>query len=184
MAPLFRGHLYDLFSRRMLCDICKEKEATVHLTQMVEGKTKKIDLCEDCSKAKGVDDPAGFSLADLLLGLGASQEMQESGSTTEKCPKCGFSQADFKKTGRLGCPDCYDHFEEGVESLLKNMHKGTRHVGKAPAVWQQTKVYVDRLHSLETRLDKAVAKEDYEKAAQLRDEISRVKSEFSEPKVT
>ena len=64
------------------------------------------------------------------------------------------------------------------------MHKGTRHVGKAPAVWQQTKVYVDRLHSLETRLHKAVAKEDYEKAAQLRDEISRVKSEFSEPKVT
>ena len=48
----------------MLCDICKEKEATVHLTQMVEGKTKKIDLCEGCSKAKGVDDPAGFSLAD------------------------------------------------------------------------------------------------------------------------
>ena len=87
-------------------------------------------------------------------------------------------------TVRLGCPDCYDHFEEGVESLLKNMHKGTRHVGKAPAVWQQTKVYVDRLHSLQSKLDKAVAKENYEKAAQLRDEISRVKSEFSEPKVT
>ncbi|GIT06331.1 MAG: hypothetical protein CM1200mP29_17420 [Verrucomicrobiota bacterium] len=54
----------------MLCDICKEKEATVHLTQMVEGKTKKIDLCEDCSKAKGVDDPAGFSLADLFWDSG------------------------------------------------------------------------------------------------------------------
>jgi protein arginine kinase activator len=166
----------------MLCDICKEKEATVHLTQMVEGKTKKIDLCEDCSKAKGVDDPAGFSLADLLLGLGASQEMEESESTKEKCPKCGFSQGDFKKTGRLGCPDCYDHFSEGVEGLLKSMHKGTRHTGKAPAVWQQTKVYVDRLHSLKSKLDKAVAKEDYEKAAKLRDEISRIKSEFAETK--
>ena len=164
----------------MLCDICKEKEATVHLTQMVEGNTKKIDLCEGCSKAKGVDDPAGFSLADLLLGLGASQEMEESDATKEKCPQCGFSQADFKKTGRLGCPACYDHFKDGVEGLLKSMHKGTRHTGKAPAVWQQTKVYVDQLHSLQSKLDKAVAKEDYEKAAQLRDEISRVKSEFSE----
>ena len=64
------------------------------------------------------------------------------------------------------------------------MHKGTRHTGKAPAVWQQTKVYVDRLHSLQAKLDKAVAKEDYEKAAQLRDEISRVKSDFSETKVS
>ena len=120
----------------------------------------------------------------MLLGLGASQEMEESGSTTGKCPKCGFSQTDFKKTGRLGCPDCYDHFTEGVESLLKSMHKGTRHVGKAPAVWQQTKVYVDRLHSLQSKLDKAVAKENYEKAAQLRDEISRVKSEYSESTIS
>jgi protein arginine kinase activator len=110
--------------------------------------------------------------------------MEELGSATGKCPKCGFSQTDFKKTGRLGCPDCYDHFSEGVESLLKSMHKGTRHIGKAPAVWQQTKVYVDRLHSLQTKLDKAVAKEDYEKAAQLRDEISRVKSEYSESAIS
>ena len=60
----------------MLCDICKKNVATVHLTQMVEGKTKKVDLCEACSKEKGVDDPTGFSLADLLLGLGAGEGEQ------------------------------------------------------------------------------------------------------------
>ena len=165
--------------KRMLCDICKEKEATVHLTQMVEGKTKKIDLCESCSKAKGVDDPAGFSLADLLLGLGASQEMEEADAANTKCPQCGFSQADFKKTGRLGCPECYEHFEEGVEGLLKTMHKGTRHTGKAPAVWQQTKDYIDQMHELQTLLDKAIAKEDYEKAAELRDKIANLKTEYA-----
>ena len=116
----------------MLCDICKEKEATVHLTQMVEGKTKKIDLCEGCSKAKGVDDPAGFSLADLLLGLGASQEMEESDATKEKCPQCGFSQADFKKTGRLGCPACYDHFKDGVDGLQgEGLETGLKCVARA-----------------------------------------------------
>ena len=88
----------------MLCDICKQNVATVHLTQMVEGKTKKVDLCEACSKEKGVDDPTGFSLADLLLGLGAAQEMAQAaaGGPELKCPSCGFTQADFKKTGRLG----------------------------------------------------------------------------------
>ena len=163
----------------MLCDIYKKKEATVHLTQMVEGKTKKIDLCEPCSKEKGVDDPAGFSLADLLLGLGASQQMEDADSTNTKCPQCNFSQAEFKKTGRLGCAECYDHFEEGVEGLLKTMHKGIRHNGKAPAIWQKMKTYVDQLHELETMLDKAIKKEDYEKAAELRDKITSMKSEYT-----
>src|SRR5881397_3948845 len=113
----------------MLCDICKQNVATVHLTQMVGGKTKKVDLCEACSKEKGVTDPTGFALADLLLGLGAAQEMERGGSA-QKCAVCGFSQADFKKTGRLGCATCYDTFADGLQSLLKGMHKGTTHTGK------------------------------------------------------
>ena len=51
----------------MLCCICKEKEATVHLTQIAGDKMQKVDLCEECAKTKGVNDPTGFSLADLLL---------------------------------------------------------------------------------------------------------------------
>ena len=57
----------------MLCDLCQKNMATVHLTQIVEGKTRKMDLCEACSK--GVDDPTGSSLAELLLSLGARQDM-------------------------------------------------------------------------------------------------------------
>jgi protein arginine kinase activator len=60
----------------MLCSVCKENKATVHLTQIVGEKMQKVDLCEACSKEKGINDPTGFSLADLLLGLGASAEMQ------------------------------------------------------------------------------------------------------------
>ena len=105
--------------------------------------------------------------------------MEEADTANTKCQQCGFSQADFKKTGRLGCPDCYEHFEEGVEGLLKTMHKGTRHTGKAPAVWQQTKDYIDQMHELQTLLDKAIAKEDYEKAAELRDKIANLKTEYA-----
>ena len=70
---------------------CKN-EATVHLTEIVEGQMKKIDLCEECAQEKGVTDPEGFALADLLLGLGASSEMEQGGAELE-CPTCGFSNA-------------------------------------------------------------------------------------------
>jgi protein arginine kinase activator len=163
----------------MLCDLCKKNVATVHLTQMVDGKTKKVDLCEACSKEKGVDDPTGFSLADLLLGLGAAQELDQSpGGSELKCPQCNFTQADFKKSGRLGCPECYITFAEGLESLLRTMHKGTRHVGKVPHILKESQDLSDRLKSLQKKLDKAISEEDFESAVHLRDEISQVKSKL------
>ena len=107
----------------MQCDVCQQKEATVFLTQIVGGKMQKVNLCEACSKEKGVNDPTGFALADLLLGMGAAQDIERSPNGIT-CPVCGFTQADFKKTGRLGCSACYDVFGDSLESMLKNMHKG------------------------------------------------------------
>jgi protein arginine kinase activator len=159
----------------MLCCVCKEKEATVHLTQIAGDKMQKVDLCEECAKHKGVNDPAGFSLADLLLGLGASQELdQTAGGAEIKCPKCGFTQADFKKAGRLGCAECYTTFADGLEGLLKTMHKGTRHTGKVPQALQQSRDMTERMKVLEKKLAKAVEDENFEQAAILRDEIKQM----------
>jgi len=69
----------------MFCDVCKSKEATVFLTQIVEGKMQKVNLCESCSKEKGVNDPMGFALADLLLGLGAAQEIEKNPAGCVAC---------------------------------------------------------------------------------------------------
>jgi protein arginine kinase activator len=158
----------------MLCCVCKEKEATVHLTQIAGDKMQKVDLCEECAKQKGVNDPAGFSLADLLLGLGASQEIdQTAGGNELKCPKCGFTQADFKKAGRLGCAECYTTFAEGLEGLLKTMHNGIRHVGKVPLALQQSRDLAERLKALHKKLAKAVEEENFEQAALIRDEIKQ-----------
>ncbi len=158
----------------MQCSICKEKPATVHLTQIVGDKMQKLDLCEDCAKTKGVNDPAGFALADLMLGLGASQQIeQSSGGADVKCPRCGFSQADFKKSGRLGCPECYKIFAEGLNGLLKTMHKGTRHTGKSPEILRKTRENSDRLKTLQKKLAKAIEAEDFEQAAALRDELKQ-----------
>jgi protein arginine kinase activator len=161
----------------MLCTICKEKPATVHLTQIVGDKMQKLDLCEDCAKTKGINDPTSFGLADLdlVLGLGASQQLEQAAGGVElKCPRCGFTQADFKKSGRLGCPECYKMFADGLAGLLKTMHKGTRHTGKAPEALRATRENDGLLKTLQAKLARAIKDENYEQAAQVRDEIKQL----------
>ena len=138
----------------------------------------KVNLCEGCSKEKGVQDPTSFALADLLLGIGAAEEI-ERGAPAKKCVVCGFSQADFKKTGRLGCSECYVTFSEALGSLLKAMHKGTEHVGKLPERAQRNMAASQRMRTLTESLQKAVADENYETAASLRDQIKQLESDLS-----
>jgi protein arginine kinase activator len=163
----------------MVCQFCKEKESKVHLTQIVENEVKKVDLCEACAKAKGVNDPTGFAIADLLLGLGAAQTMEEAGEAKGvemKCPVCGYTQADFKKSGRLGCAHCYEVFADGLDPLLKSMHKGTVHKGKIPPAARKAADAVARLGRLQKDLQVAISREDFETAARLRDEIKAAKA--------
>lgn len=160
----------------MVCDICKKNEATVHLTQILDNKMLKIDLCEVCSKAKGLQEATGFSLADLQVGLGAAEEI--GADIGMKCPVCGFTQADFKKTGRLGCSACWETFEHGLASLLKAMHKSDRHLGKVPSKAAHTLVITERIKELSDNLEKAVREEKYEDAAHIRDQIRQLESKL------
>lgn len=157
--------------------LCQKKEARVHLTDVKNGKVKKVDLCEECAKAKGVDDPTGFALADLLLGLGASEELTAGAAEGSEaaCPACGLTQSDFKKAGRLGCPTCYESFAEGLAGMLKTMHKGPRHVGKVPRALKLGREVQERLQTLQRQLEAAIAVENYEEAARLRDTIKHLK---------
>jgi len=163
----------------MKCNVCQVKDATVHLTQIVGDKMKKVDLCEACSKEKGVGDPTGFSLADMLLGLGASQEMEEAAGAGQVCPSCGYTHAEFKKAGRFGCPDCYTAFADGLEQLLKSMHKGLHHTGKVPTGRASTRGLDKKIAALEKKLQQAVKTENFERAAELRDEIAALRSQLA-----
>jgi len=161
----------------MLCDACKTNQATVFLTQIVDGKMQKVNLCESCSKEKGVSDPLSFALVDLLPGLGAEAEVEQ-GAPVPHCPACGFTQTDFKKTGRLGCPVCYDTFAEGLEGLLRAMHKRMIHTGKVPMRLKRSMELGARRKQLQRDLERAVADEKYEDAAKLRDKLR----ELEQPK--
>jgi protein arginine kinase activator len=163
-------------SSSLKCNLCA-KPATVHLTQIVNNKVHKVDLCEECAQTKGVTDPSGFSLADLLLKASLNPEAP-AGSV--RCEQCGFTQADFKKQGRFGCPACYEAFKGVLAPMLEGMHKGVTHAGKVPQAALHRKSLYDRLTKLETNLTEAIKSEHYEEAARYRDEINQVKQSFGQ----
>lgn len=159
------------------CDLCGEP-ATVHLTQIVNSKMHKVDLCEACAQAKGVTDPGGFSLADLLINASLAAENPATGpADPARCPDCSFTPSDFKKLGRFGCPRCYQVFSRMVAPMLENMHKGTKHTGKIPEKALRRRSLAQRLAELETGLAEAVKAERYEDAARLRDELAATRRE-------
>ncbi len=161
----------------MKCDFCKEK-ATVFLTQLVEGQMKKVCLCDACAKERGVTDPTGFSLADLLLGglTGGPGEKILSGASTasgngKTCGTCGFTLEDLRRVRRFGCSECYATFGEEVGQMVRGMHKGMSHIGKVPEGLMATQFRNQRIAELQGRLDQAISSESYEEAAGIRDEI-------------
>jgi protein arginine kinase activator len=165
----------------MNCDVCQSQDATVYFTQIVEGKMQKVNLCESCAQQKGVNDPTGFQLADLLKGLGSESESGSAVSTEGlRCQNCGFTQSDFKKTGRFGCSLCYQVFSDGLDNLLEAMHRHTMHAGKTPANFSGgTQIAKCRLDELHANLEASVDAENYEEAARLRDAISELESKIS-----
>ncbi|MGC8743795.1 MAG: UvrB/UvrC motif-containing protein [Verrucomicrobiia bacterium] len=164
----------------MLCSICKQKQATVHLTKIIGDKMHKIDLCEDCAKKQGLTEGA-LDVTEFLFGFDETSPSSESEETVElKCPACGYTQSHLKKTGRLGCAECYNTFAEGLEGILKSMHKGSRHVGKVPRAQQSGKTIAEKIKKLQEELERAVAIEDFERAAVLRDEIKRIRAKLNQ----
>lgn len=167
----------------MKCDFCDSK-ATVFFTQLADGQMKKICLCDACAKERGVTDPTGFSLADMLLGGGiagngpAAQPKSPAppAGGGRKCPACGFTLDDLRRVRRFGCSDCYATFSDEVVQMIRGMHKGTTHAGKVPAGLMAQQVLHQRLEELRARLDQAISSESYEEAAGIRDEIRKLEA--------
>ena len=158
-------------AENLKCSHCN-KPATVHLTQIVNNKIIKVDLCESCAQAKGVTDTEGYSLADLLSKTNLTPGK---GGPKITCLDCGLTAADFRRTGRLGCAACYQSFVTLLKPVLEDMHTGTAHKGKIPDVALSRQTSMAKLHKLENALHRAIAEEAYEDAAKFRDEIQACK---------
>ena len=157
----------------MKCDNCGENEAVIHLTQIVDNEMGTFHLCETCAAEKGLEPEPGvgnFPLTDFLAQMGEESKPQP--TTGSACEYCGLTLKDFKKTGRLGCSHCYVTFEEHLRGLFRRLHGGTQHVGKVylppdPSEAERSQ----QLTRLRRKLDVAVGQENFERAAQIRDQI-------------
>lgn len=185
----------------MNCDRC-DNEATVHEITVVGGVQHEKHLCEQCAAEEGVVIGAGGSVTELLgklaegLPPGTAIEITHA---SPKCPSCGLTFAKFRHSGLLGCASCYSAFEDRLGPLLERAHEGAaQHVGKIPKralaatrvsptgesgpdILGDAEQHAQRAQLLRKKLEEAVAAEQYERAAKLRDELNQLETEKLSP---
>ena len=174
----------------MICQSCNQQVATVHLTEIMNQQKKEVHLCEECSRQKGISYKANISVQELFSHLStqktgkqtpdaspAEGEELQADLQAMTCPACGISFGEFRSTGRLGCPEDYRHFKQGLTQLLEKIHGAAQHVGKAPGEVREPPAGSDKIKKLRQELDQAIQQEEYEQAAQLRDSIQNLESD-------
>ncbi|MDI6641109.1 MAG: UvrB/UvrC motif-containing protein [Elusimicrobiota bacterium] len=160
----------------MLCNICHRNEATVHFKGIFNDKLLKLSMCEDCAEKKGIKLKSDVTLTELIstlteidLPVGAREKK------SIQCQKCGLTYSEFKETGKLGCGYCYSVFGHYLTPLITRIHGSSRYVGKK-FVSEQTEQALgkQKVKELRSKLDKLLKSEQYEQAAEIRDEIRKL----------
>ena len=171
----------------MLCQICNKRPANVHVTKIINGAKNELHICEQCAKEKeglkvsseipGFDTP--FSFSNILAGFmdfAGVGILPYSADRAVKCTGCNLDYEDFKKTGRFGCSQCYEFFGNKLDPIFKRIHGNIQHTGKVPKRTGgliRTKRDIERLRY---DLKKAIESEEYEHAAELRDNIKQLEN--------
>ena len=155
----------------MKCEICKDNDATVHFKHVVNGSVQEMFVCKDCAENGGLSVQGAIPITDFLFGV-AAQPQEEPAGEGRECPACGMGSRHFRETSRLGCAVCYETFKEELKPMVEEVHRGLQHKGKVPV---REKVHTE-LATLEDRLQKAVAEQNFEEAARLRDRVRELRT--------
>lgn len=165
----------------MLCQHCQKNEATTHVKTMINGDYAEYRLCADCARELGYDSMFPDFTADFggLLGSFLSAALPARSGATH-CKLCGSTMNDIKRTGKVGCSECYETFFGELMPTIRNVHGNTEHIGKRPVI-EYEKVEEDKpadhgdsLASLKVELKQAIEDENFERAAELRDKIKEM----------
>ena len=177
----------------MLCDNCGKREANVRYSENINGRKKELNLCEECSKKIGITNVDFNMPIDFTSFFG---EFMEDFATPEfmpmfneikslKCNNCGFTFDDIVNTGKLGCGNCYNTFEERLNPIIRKIQGANQHVGRIGKVIDniieqkldnklEQKNQNNQLEKLNEELKQAIKEERYEDAAKIRDEIKKL----------
>lgn len=172
----------------MLCDKCGEREASVHIVKVVNGDKKELNLCDKCANESmevplnPFEDLGEFSFQNLLSGLVDYVNKASQGAQKNEvvCENCGMAYNEFKKTGLLGCSECYKNFQNSINPVIKRVQGDMEHMGKVPTKAGKYFIEKRKLVKLKEELQQAIFGEEYEKAAVLRDEIKSVQESMGE----
>lgn len=176
----------------MKCEQCNN-EATVHELTVSGGVPVERHLCEACARDQGLVAGSPTPVSELLQKIAASgSSAAPQQPSAPACPQCATTFAEFKQSGRLGCPACYGTFEEQLGPILDRAHQGaTHHVGKVPrrmlrdlpdprdirataAAMAAAEARAEEIRRVRADLDRAVKAEAYERAAELRDRLRKL----------
>ncbi|MCI0363113.1 MAG: UvrB/UvrC motif-containing protein [Phycisphaerales bacterium] len=169
----------------MKCDLCN-KPAVVHEVTVRSGVKKEVHLCEAHAREAGIVMPGQQPINQLLTQFVISQTSKPTRAANKVCSGCGLPFSQFRQTGRVGCAECYQSFDAELSPLIERAQNGgTHHTGKTP---RRAGASIDRqllIQRLIKELDHAVAAEQYERAAKLRDRLSTmdVPNRSIQPKV-
>ena len=167
----------------MLCQNCGKREATTHIKRVVNGETSESHLCAECAASLGYADVFGgfgLSFGDLLGGFLSDAAPQSQIAASGRCSKCGSSWNDIVREGKVGCSDCYRTFYDRLLPTLQRIHGRIRHTGKVSGsagthapVQEKTEEELreEKIAQLRQKMNDAVAEQNFEQAAKLRDEI-------------
>ncbi|MCI0498559.1 MAG: UvrB/UvrC motif-containing protein [Planctomycetales bacterium] len=165
----------------MICQSCKEKTATIHLTEITSGQRCETHLCQDCARQQGLTVKTQMPLNELLNTLLSAQPKtgnpapsSVSVQSEHACPSCGMTLKRFAAEPLLGCPNDYAEFQVELLPLIEQSHNGkSRHCGKVPAGTSDQDRKEIQLIQLRRKLEQAIKNEDYEAAAKIRDQIKQ-----------
>ena len=166
----------------MQCQICSQKTATIHLTEITDGARTEMHICEQCAAEQGIAAQSQISINELLSNLLSAQpsddELFGPSDRDLPCPNCGFTINRLRREGALGCPHDYEVFEKELLPLIEKAHNGkSSHCGKIPSKVPAGARKMVEHSSLKRQLDAAIKDEDYELAARLSDRIKELESE-------
>ncbi|NLJ81224.1 MAG: hypothetical protein GX335_09390 [Firmicutes bacterium] len=166
----------------MLCEKCGLNEATVRFVKIENNLKTELHLCQSC--AQGYTNlTVGLDLQNILSSLFQSGPLRSKiGQEQKRCSTCNLSLKDIQKSGRLGCGECYQTFEEELNPVLRRVHGSVNHTGKIP-VRGRAKEHLNRqIEESRKNLEECIRTENYEQAAYYRDQIRRLEGELREGK--